>query len=856
MGREIDDCLVRFIPWYFIPWYITEENILTDRLENKIQQYKQDLEKIVDIGEVFGILTLSNKKTKFQLEEDSFIDLLDSCNVPNYEHLLDEHLVKYAFTTTYLLLPLDPLSKGELRIRLKQAVDLDYKGDYNHRLSSTKKKLKKQEKLLEIACRDEEFLECALLSRELSFFFTAGVEDSFEVFSRILPIMKKIAQRIKIDYHNLVLLRSQEIIDLLVKPEKLSEINLAERKIGYFMVQKDGSRSDYFGNRALELTKMINRQKKSSADIGMVEFAGYSAQKGKVIGKVFIAHTAQEAIKITKENILVTSMTTPDYVQAMKKSLAIITNEGGVLCHAAIISREFGIPCIIGTKIATQALKDGDLVEVDADHGIVRILERVSNTVEIKKKLENDELITELAQDTWRYIGQWQQPVVSNSLWCYWHTSKSTQLLFPTIEFSSFLNPNCQFWLRETDIEKFNQFGRLLVGHNTGISEFSELVERVGNSLKSEAESFDTTDLMGRDYARELFRIYKELIGFWTSVWMLGDELGHVVVDGGTTEKDLLDYVVKHTKSTELEKQAQSVSIISDRVRAKISSVSENRVREIIGTDPKICDMTTRHLEKYPWFGTHHWLGKEYDLGDLVSEIVNYTPPGTTKETSDVIAQTPILDLITQLTYWRTRIAEISCELVFGARGFLTNFANSLGMEYEELLFLSDEEIVGLFDSMSTLDCRSLIANRKVGYGSYLDSNTGLKVFHPNECEMITHLMRPQTTHQKSQLQGTVASGNGSIAGVVCVVLSPTDIGGFQDGNILVAPETTPDFVPIMRRAKAVITDRGGITSHAAIICREIGVPCIIGTQFATQALNDDDVVELNLESGEVVVIL
>ena len=61
----------------------------------------------------------------------------------------------------------------------------------------------------------------------------------------------------------------------------------------------------------------------------------------------------------------------------MKKSSVIITDAGGLTSHAAIVSRELGIPCIVGTKIATQVLKDGDLVEVDAEKGIVKILKKI-----------------------------------------------------------------------------------------------------------------------------------------------------------------------------------------------------------------------------------------------------------------------------------------------------------------------------------------------------------------------------------------------------------------------------------------------------------------------------------------------
>ena len=68
-------------------------------------------------------------------------------------------------------------------------------------------------------------------------------------------------------------------------------------------------------------------------------------------------------------------MTSPDYVPAMKRAAAIVTDEGGLLSHAAIISRELGKPCIVGTKVATKVLKDGYLIEVNANDGTIKILQ-------------------------------------------------------------------------------------------------------------------------------------------------------------------------------------------------------------------------------------------------------------------------------------------------------------------------------------------------------------------------------------------------------------------------------------------------------------------------------------------------
>ncbi|MDB5204651.1 MAG: phosphoenolpyruvate synthase [Candidatus Taylorbacteria bacterium] len=99
---------------------------------------------------------------------------------------------------------------------------------------------------------------------------------------------------------------------------------------------------------------------------------GRSAFLGKVQGEVFILKSIANSSKIKEGQILVSPMTTPDMMLAMQKCGAIVTDEGGLTCHAAIVARELKKPCIIGTKIATKVLKDGDLVEVDAEKGIVR----------------------------------------------------------------------------------------------------------------------------------------------------------------------------------------------------------------------------------------------------------------------------------------------------------------------------------------------------------------------------------------------------------------------------------------------------------------------------------------------------
>ena len=107
---------------------------------------------------------------------------------------------------------------------------------------------------------------------------------------------------------------------------------------------------------------------------GITELKGQCACLGSAKGRVKIILSPADLPKMQKGDVLVAIATNPDVVPAMKKAAAIVTEQGGVTSHAAIVSRELGIPCVIGTKIATRVLKDGDMVEVDAAKGIVRKL--------------------------------------------------------------------------------------------------------------------------------------------------------------------------------------------------------------------------------------------------------------------------------------------------------------------------------------------------------------------------------------------------------------------------------------------------------------------------------------------------
>ncbi len=149
----------------------------------------------------------------------------------------------------------------------------------------------------------------------------------------------------------------------------------------YFLTYTSGVQEVEYGAPATSLIEAFIRT--DQADSNVSEVRGVSvSKKGIYTGTVVrismdyknLAKCIEQLDSIEGGKVLITETTVPEMVPLMSRSLAIVTNIGGMLSHAAIVSRELKIPCIIGTKNATKVFKDGDMVEVDATKGIVRKL--------------------------------------------------------------------------------------------------------------------------------------------------------------------------------------------------------------------------------------------------------------------------------------------------------------------------------------------------------------------------------------------------------------------------------------------------------------------------------------------------
>jgi phosphohistidine swiveling domain-containing protein len=158
-------------------------------------------------------------------------------------------------------------------------------------------------------------------------------------------------------------------VGLFLEGKDIDKEKILVRKDGYGLIISN----DHIADLDIDSRKTLKDGIESKIELGKV-IKGSVACRGLVKGKVRVLNSVKELSKFQDGEILVTSMTTPEFVPIMKMAAAIVTDEGGISCHAAIVSRELKIPCIIGTKTATKALKTGDEVKVDADNGIVKII--------------------------------------------------------------------------------------------------------------------------------------------------------------------------------------------------------------------------------------------------------------------------------------------------------------------------------------------------------------------------------------------------------------------------------------------------------------------------------------------------
>ncbi|OGZ26731.1 MAG: hypothetical protein A2365_02430 [Candidatus Nealsonbacteria bacterium RIFOXYB1_FULL_40_15] len=192
---------------------------------------------------------------------------------------------------------------------------------------------------------------------------------TFRLYRRYSQILWELEKRYSIPYINLKYLFTEELAGLEKNKEKLKKISNDRINNDFMIEAKKGIVKVVSTIKKERVLKELTKQFKGTDIKGIVACKGFkSVYKG--IAKVVLS--PKEGDKVKEGDFIIATMTSPDYILAMKKAAGFITDEGGMTCHAAIIAREMSKPCIIGTKIATKILRDGNIIEVNTEKGIVK----------------------------------------------------------------------------------------------------------------------------------------------------------------------------------------------------------------------------------------------------------------------------------------------------------------------------------------------------------------------------------------------------------------------------------------------------------------------------------------------------
>ncbi len=390
IGQQLDiylSGLYKIMAYLHLPLVI--EKYLTNKI-NEIVSSKIDFKKNHNkYQEVYLLFTSAKKRSAVQQEKIEFLNLAQKIknnkkfkkefklynilgkNKSDLSNLINSHLNRWAWLGDHNFKG-NFWSQKDLIVRLSKQIKRDGQQEKNDIIISEKQtelKYKKAIRKLQLNSAEIKLIE---ITREFVYLRTYRLDVLFISLYKVWPLFIDLEKKFNIKAKKFLYLTPIEINLLLNnKISILQAKNIIKKRIlNSVLILKKGKLKIYSGQ--LAVNKFKEREIINKTEI----IIGTTAYLGKVKGIARIVNTTKDLKKVKKGNILVTSMTTPDFVPAMEKASSFITDEGGILCHAAIVSREMKKPCIIGTKIATQVLKDGDLVEVDANKGVVRILKK------------------------------------------------------------------------------------------------------------------------------------------------------------------------------------------------------------------------------------------------------------------------------------------------------------------------------------------------------------------------------------------------------------------------------------------------------------------------------------------------
>lgn len=278
---------------------------------------------------------------------------------------------------------------------------------------------------------------------------------------------------------------------------------------------------------------------------------------------------------------------------------------------------------------------------------------------------------------------------------------------------------------------------------------------------------------------------------------------------------------------------------------------------------PDFWNRLSAHTKKYAWL-FYSYMGPAYTEDDFLiiarglKSLQQHSTDSIIEKRKEFISKMKptdfermILDIAEKMVWAKPRRKDYQSKAYYHLSFLFREIAYRLNLSLEEIFSCTHEMLAsglaGEFiskESIASVRRLHVIIPTKEG---------GIKIFLNTEADdFCKHsIVQEEKAEYSGELKGTIAY-RGIARGIVRIINKPSEMEKMQEGDILVSMVTTPDIVPAMKKAAAFITDKGGLTCHAAIVARELKVPCIVGTEIATQVFKDGDRVEVDATIGAV----
>ena len=329
---------------------------------------------ILDSEEI-SILYSLDDNTSVIREEYEFLKAIRDNYDKNINSIIKKHLKEYSYVT--IGYGSSPLNEEVLINRYNKIINLgkDYLDKRIKEIETYPERIKKLKSKIYRKLDNKQLAELFDLAAKLGYMRDrkkALLGKSVQYRNKIIDEVQK---RFDISWDDIRFYTMDDYLELLIKNRVISDEILEKRKQGIYISSVSML---YSGSEARE--EYYQAIKNDEEDVSVLNTRkGICASPGIVRGKARICLTFQESNKLEKGEILIAYGTDFDFMNAIVKSNGIITEEGGILSHASVISRELKKPCIIAFKGITKLIKDGDLIELNAEEGSVKIIESSLN---------------------------------------------------------------------------------------------------------------------------------------------------------------------------------------------------------------------------------------------------------------------------------------------------------------------------------------------------------------------------------------------------------------------------------------------------------------------------------------------